>query len=105
MIALVAGLLGASVLLALVAFRRFPDPADRIVAADALSACAVGACLAASAYAEETAYLDVAIGFALVSFLATVGWSSAIVGRVPSVDTHAKQARPASIRPMKESEP
>jgi multicomponent Na+:H+ antiporter subunit F len=78
MILLVVLLVGAASLLAVAAFYRFPDPADRIVATDALSACAIGACLTAAAYTEEVAFVDVAIGFALVAFLATVGWSYAL---------------------------
>lgn len=78
MIAAVTILVGAAALLALAAFHRFADPADRIVAADALSACGIGACLAAAAYTGEVAFVDVAIGFALVAFVATVGWSYAL---------------------------
>jgi multicomponent Na+:H+ antiporter subunit F len=77
-IAVAAFLIGVASLLAVTAFRRFSDPADRIVAADAFSACAIGACLTAAAYTGEVAFVDVAIGFALVAFLATVGWSYAI---------------------------
>jgi multicomponent Na+:H+ antiporter subunit F len=77
-ITIVVALVGTASLLAVIAFRRFADPADRIVAADAFSACAVGACLAAAAYTEELAFVDIAIGFALVAFLATVGWSYAL---------------------------
>lgn len=78
MIVIVAALVGAASLLAVFAFRRFLDPADRIVAADAFSACAIGACLTAAAYTRNLAFVDVAIGFALVAFLATVGWSYAL---------------------------
>jgi len=78
MIAVVIALVGIASLLAVAAFRRFAEPADRIVAADAFSACAIGACLAAAAHTGEVAFIDVAIGFALVAFLATVGWSYAL---------------------------
>lgn len=78
MIAIAAMLVGVASLVAVAAFRRFEDPADRIVAADAFSACAIGACLAAAAYTRELGFVDVAIGFALVAFLATVGWSYAL---------------------------
>jgi len=77
-IPIAATLVGVASLVAVAAFRRFEDPADRIVAADAFSACAIGACLAAAAYTGELAFVDVAIGFALVAFLATVGWSYAL---------------------------
>jgi multicomponent Na+:H+ antiporter subunit F len=91
MIVVVAGLIGLAALLVLVAFRRFPDPADRIVAADAFSSCAIAVALAAAAYSHEAAYVDVAVGFALVAFLATVGWSSALVARARD-DTATEQA-------------
>jgi multicomponent Na+:H+ antiporter subunit F len=83
-IVVVSGFLALAVLLVLTAYRRLPDAADRIVAADALSACAIAFCLVAATEAQEPAYLDVAIGIALVSFLATVGWSSALVARTES---------------------
>ena len=78
MIAVTVALIGLASLLAVAAFRRFPDAADRIVAADAFSASAIAACLAAAAHTGETAFIDVAVGFALVAFLATVGWSYAL---------------------------
>ena len=78
MIAVAAFLICVASLLAVAAFRCFSDPADRIVAADAFSACAIGGCLTAAAYTGEVAFVDVAIGFALVAFLATVGWSYAL---------------------------
>ena len=98
MIIVVAMLIGLASLLVIEAFRRFPDPADRIVAADSFSSCAIAVSLAAAAYAGEPAYLDVAIGFALVAFLATVGWSSAIVARADRL------AGPSSSRSSKGDE-
>jgi multicomponent Na+:H+ antiporter subunit F len=89
----VVALLGLSILLGLIAYRRFPDAADRIVAADALSACAIGICLSAAVAADESAYIDVAIGFALVSFLATVGWSHALVVRDDRSDDAPKPTK------------
>ena len=78
MITIVAWLVGAASLLAVIAFRRFSDAADRIVAADAFAACAIGACLTAAAFTGEVAFIDVAVGFAIVAFLATVGWAFAL---------------------------
>ena len=78
MMAVMVALIGLASLLAVAAFRRFPDAADRIVAADAFSASVIAACLAAAAHTGEAAFIDVAVGFALVAFLATVGWSYAL---------------------------
>ncbi|TCP13029.1 multisubunit sodium/proton antiporter MrpF subunit [Crenobacter luteus] len=76
----VLGLFIACALIALI-YRRLPGRADRLVAVDALSSCALAACLIAAALSGETAFLDVAIGFALVAFLGTVSWASALAKR------------------------
>jgi multicomponent Na+:H+ antiporter subunit F len=70
--------LGAALLLVLEAFRRLPGTANRLVAVDILSACALAACLVAAARTGHTAFLDVALGFSLISFLATVCWAFAL---------------------------
>ena len=70
--------LGTALLLVLEAFRRLPGTASRVVAVDVLSACALAACVLASARTGNTAFLDVALGFALVAFLATVCWAYAL---------------------------
>jgi multicomponent Na+:H+ antiporter subunit F len=57
---------------------RGPTHADRIVALDIFMASAIGLCVAASLYTERTVFLDVAIGLALVGFVATVGWARLI---------------------------
>lgn len=57
---------------------RLRGAADRVVAVDALSACGIGCCLIAAAVSGNTAFMDVAIGFTLIAFLATIGWSHAI---------------------------
>jgi multisubunit Na+/H+ antiporter MnhF subunit len=82
MIGPVVAMIALAVLLVVLAFRRLHTPAERVVAVDALSACGLAACLAAAAHTGQTAFLDVAIGFALLAFLATVGWAHAIAGRV-----------------------
>jgi len=81
MIVPVVATIALAVLLVVLAFRRLRTPAERVVAVDALSACGLAACLAAAAHTGQTAFLDVAIGFALLAFLATVGWAHAIAGR------------------------
>lgn len=70
--------LGLALLLVLEALRRLPGTANRLVAVDVLSACALAACLVAAARTGNTAFLDVALGFALIAFLATVCWASAL---------------------------
>lgn len=72
--------LGIAVLLVLVAFYRLPGTANRVVAVDVLSACALAACLIAAARTGHTAFLDVALGFALISFVATVSWAFTLRG-------------------------
>jgi multicomponent Na+:H+ antiporter subunit F len=81
MIGPVVATIALAVLLVVLAFLRLRTPAERVVAVDALSACGLAACLAAAAHTGQTAFLDVAIGFALLAFLATVGWAHAIARR------------------------
>lgn len=64
-----------AVALATVRIVQGPTHADRIVALDILMASAIALCIAASLYTDRTVYLDVAIGLALVGFVATVGWA------------------------------
>lgn len=80
MIWIAVALIALAALLVVLAFWRLPTAAERVVAVDALSACALAACLVAAAHTGQTAFLDVAIGFALLAFLATVGWAHAIAG-------------------------
>lgn len=72
--------LAVAALLVLLAFHRLPGAADRLVAVDVLSACALAACIIAAARTGHTAFLDVALGFALISFLATVSWAFTLRG-------------------------
>lgn len=78
--------LGVALLLVLEALRRLPGTANRVVAVDVLSACALAACLVAAARTGHTAFLDVALGFALVAFLATVCWAFALHAGAPDGD-------------------
>lgn len=78
--------LGVALLLVLEALRRLPGTANRVVAVDVLSACALAACLVAAARTGHTAFLDVALGFALVAFLATVCWAFALGAPAPDED-------------------
>jgi multicomponent Na+:H+ antiporter subunit F len=65
-------------LLAALRLVRGPQQADRVVALDLLLASALVACIAASLATGRTAFLDVAIGLALVAFVATLGWARLI---------------------------
>jgi len=71
-------LIAAAVLAALLASVRLlagPTHADRIVALDIFLAAAIALAVAASLNTGRTVFLDVAIGLALVGFVATIGWA------------------------------
>lgn len=59
-----------------------PTHADRIVALDIFLAGAIALAVAASLATARTVFLDVAIGLALVGFVATIGWAR-LVERSP----------------------
>ncbi len=61
---------------------RGPTHADRVVALDVFLAAAVALCIAASLASGRTVFLDVAIGLALVGFVATIGWAR-LIERAP----------------------
>lgn len=61
--------------LATVRILRGPSHADRIVALDIFLAAAITLAVAASLASGRTVFLDVAIGLALVGFVATIGWA------------------------------
>lgn len=63
---------------------RGPRHADRVVALDIFLAAAVALCVAASLATARTVFLDVAIGLALVGFVATVGWARLVDKGEPS---------------------
>ncbi len=68
-------------LVALAGFWRLlagPTRTDRVLALDLLFALAVVLCLCAALASGRTVYLDVAIGLALVGFVATLAWSRLI---------------------------
>jgi multicomponent Na+:H+ antiporter subunit F len=59
-----------------------PTQADRVVALDILLACALALAIAAALATARTVFLDVAIGLALVAFVATIGWAR-LIERAP----------------------
>lgn len=79
MIGLATGLLvSGAVLAAVLAGVRLlagPTHADRVVALDIFLAAAIALAVAASLGTGRTVFLDVAIGLALVGFVATIGWA------------------------------
>lgn len=55
-----------------------PSQADRVVALDLFLAAAIALSVAASLGTGRTVFLDVAIGLALIGFVATIGWARLI---------------------------
>jgi multicomponent Na+:H+ antiporter subunit F len=62
---------------------RGPTHADRVVALDIFLAAAIALAIAASLATGRTVFLDVAIGLALVGFVATIGWAR-LIRHVPA---------------------
>ncbi|MCW5633252.1 MAG: cation:proton antiporter [Rubrivivax sp.] len=84
----------AATLLATVRIVRGPQRADRVVALDIFLAAAVALCVAASLSTGRTVFLDVAIGLALVGFVATIGWARLIERSAYGRGGAAAQDRP-----------
>lgn len=83
-LAILALVLGALLAAVLAIFRIVTGPthADRVVALDIFLAAGVALAVAASLATGRTVFLDVAIGLALVGFVATIGWAR-LVERAP----------------------
>jgi multicomponent Na+:H+ antiporter subunit F len=67
-----ASLVGAAFLLALYRFFKGPSPADRVVAFDVLTIISVTAIVLVSFAEGRAIYLDVALIYALLSFLGVI---------------------------------
>jgi multicomponent Na+:H+ antiporter subunit F len=65
----------ACVALGVLRFVQGPSDADRIIALDILFAAAIALCAAAALYTQRVLFLDIAIGVALVGFVATLAWA------------------------------
>lgn len=77
--AIVSGLLlGLAMVCAAIRIVRGPSGPDRVVALDMLSLLGVAAAGLAVIAAESTAFMDIALGVALVGFLATVAFAGFI---------------------------
>lgn len=75
MIALLVTTILMCVALGVLRFLRGPTDADRIIALDILFAAAIALCAAAALYTQRVLFLDIAIGVALVGFVATLAWA------------------------------
>lgn len=75
MITLLFAVVFVAVSLAVLRFVRGPTDADRVIALDILFAAAIALCAAAALYTQRVLFLDIAIGVALVGFVATLAWA------------------------------
>lgn len=73
-----AVLLGAAVLAASVRIVRGPSSADRVIALDMLGLLGVAAAGLAALASSTAAFMDIALGVALVGFLATMAFAAFI---------------------------
>jgi len=73
-----AVLLGAAVLAAAVRIVRGPSSADRVIALDMLGLLGVAAAGLAALASSTAAFMDIALGVALVGFLVTVAFAGFI---------------------------
>lgn len=71
---------GASAMMGFYRLLVGPSHADRVVGLDILFAVAIVLSLIAAWVSERTVYLDVALGLALVGFVATLAWARLIQG-------------------------
>ena len=76
---------------------RGPDRADRIVALDLFSILVTALIVLYAIYSGETAFMDVAIAYALVAFLGTVAFAR-YLERTPSKTRHRIDACDPSAR-------
>lgn len=76
-IAIVLGALLA-LFMSLVRLFKGPDQADRVVALDVVFSANLALVAAAAFKTEQSLYLDVGIGLAMVGFVATIVWSRLI---------------------------
>ena len=72
LIYIAAGLAGLAFVLALVRFVKGPSPADRVVAFDVLTIVSITGIVLAALAENRGIYLDVALVYALLSFLGVI---------------------------------
>ena len=69
-----------------------PTHADRVVALDIFLAAAIALGAAAALATGRTVFLDVAIGLALVGFVATIGWARLVQRAGPGGNASEKDS-------------
>jgi multicomponent Na+:H+ antiporter subunit F len=69
---------GVAALMGVYRLLEGPSNTDRVVGLDILFSVAIVLCLIAAWASRRTVYLDVAIGLALVGFVATLAWARLI---------------------------
>jgi len=72
LIYLASGLAGAAFVLALIRFVRGPLTVDRVIAFDVLTIIAITGIVLTALFEERVIYLDVALVYALLSFLGVI---------------------------------
>lgn len=70
-----------------------PTHADRVVALDIFLAAAIALGAAAALATGRTVFLDVAIGLALVGFVATIGWARLVQRAGPGAGDAGEEGR------------
>ncbi len=85
LVLIVFGCVGLGVL----RFVSGPSDADRIVALDILFSSAVALCTFAALSTQRVLFLDIALGVALISFVATLAWSRLLEMR----NSHKEETR------------
>jgi len=61
-----------AMVLAFIRFLKGPTPADRVVALDGLTICGISVIVFIALFAQRVIYLDVAMVYALLSFLGVI---------------------------------
>lgn len=89
---LTALLLAAAGLAAGIRILRGPGAADRVIGLDMLSLLGVAAAGLAALASDATAFVDVALGVALVGFLATVAFAGFIARGVITTQPEEKRS-------------
>jgi len=75
-------LLAAAVFLCIVRFLRGPTLPDRVIAIDTMSSLVIGIMVALSLYFANSLFLDIAIVYALLSFIGNLVISKYMMGEV-----------------------
>jgi multicomponent Na+:H+ antiporter subunit F len=77
-VALIVAASTLALVLAIARMFKAPSVADRIIALDVLLSAAIALCIAAGLASGRVLFMDVAIGLALVGFVATIVWARVV---------------------------